>query len=377
MRLPLKLRCSRRDITGCGRGIAAMCRTGRCFRRRWNWTTIRRTARGCRYSRTCGRRGTSTGSAGTWAWSSAALPPVGLFQTGHAVLGVRISQQQGGGGERPDGAADLREGGAGARTESGVAGEFAASRCDGRSPVLPRRTAVLDEQVQQGSAASGTRRTGRSRCRATLSGRCSGDLNLSLFPTKKLTIVNNTSVDNLRISGNSAYTDVSNGINPGETINFRHLGIRMVTNMTDVNYQVKNWIAVYGGYGYTDRLVTTIEGFQLAAFPDNSPAAEYENSNHLNTGTIGIRARLWKRLTASIEGSIGRANNPLTPVSDRNYDTINGRIDYRTRKVQLSTSYKQYYNVNAPVALSAEVRTRGTTRQSRLSRIGSRWMRAM
>ena len=180
-----------------------------------------------------------------------------------------------------------------------------------------------------------------------------GDLNLSLFPTKKLTIVNNTSVDNLRISGNSAYTDVSNGINPGETINFRHLGIRMVTNMTDVNYQVKNWIAVYGGYGYTDRLVTTIEGFQLAAFPSTAPDAEYENSNHLNTGTIGIRARLWKRLTASVEGSIGRANNPLTPVSDRNYDTINGRIDYRTRKVQLSTSYKQYYNVNAPVTLSA------------------------
>ena len=53
-----------------------------------------------------------------------------------------------------------------------------------------------------------------------------------------------------------------------------------------------------------------------------------------------------------MEGEIGRANNPLTPVSDRNYHTINGRVDYRTRKLQLSTSYKQYYNVNAPVPLS-------------------------
>ena len=40
--------------------------------------------------------------------------------------------------------------------------------------------------------------------------------------------------------------------------------------------------------------------------------AEYFNSNHLNTGTLGIRVRPWKLLTASVEGEIGRSENPLT-----------------------------------------------------------------
>uniref|UniRef100_Q01RS4 Uncharacterized protein n=1 Tax=Solibacter usitatus (strain Ellin6076) TaxID=234267 RepID=Q01RS4_SOLUE len=179
-----------------------------------------------------------------------------------------------------------------------------------------------------------------------------GDLNLSFFPTKKLTIVNNTSVNSLRINGNSAYTDIIDGSNSGQTIYFRYLGIRMVTNMTDVNYQVKGWVAIYGEYGYTDRLVKTEENFFLPAFPSTTPNDVYDNSNHLNTGTIGVRARIWKPLTASVEAGIGRANNPLTPISARDYHTINGRVDYRTRKVQLGTSYKQFYNVNAPVSLS-------------------------
>jgi len=55
---------------------------------------------------------------------------------------------------------------------------------------------------------------------------------------------------------------------------------------------------------------------------------------------VGVRLRPVKNLTANLEGEVGRADNPLTPVSDRNYHTLNGRVSYRTRKVQLSTSYK-------------------------------------
>ena len=66
-----------------------------------------------------------------------------------------------------------------------------------------------------------------------------------------------------------------------------------------------------------------------------------------------MRFRPVKNLTANLEGEVGRADNPLTPVSDRNYHALNGRVTYRTRKLQLSTTYKQLYNVNAPVAFSA------------------------
>jgi hypothetical protein len=180
-----------------------------------------------------------------------------------------------------------------------------------------------------------------------------GDLNFSLFPTSKLTIINNTSVNNLRINGPSSYTDVTNGINSGDTVFFRYLGIRYITNSTDINYQLENWVGFYAGYAYTDRLVRTIEGFSLPAFANSATNDGYETVNLLHSGVAGVRFRPWKALTANLEAEIGRANQPLTPVSDANYHSLGGRIDYRTRKLQLHTQYRQFYNVNAPVFYSA------------------------
>ena len=179
-----------------------------------------------------------------------------------------------------------------------------------------------------------------------------GDFNFSVFPTDRLTVVNSTSVSNLRINGPSSYTDIFNGFNGGETVYFNYLGIRTVTNATDANYRVRKWFAIYSGYKYTDRLVRTIEDFSLPAFPDSNTSATYETTNHLHSGTLGLRFKPVKGLTASVEGEIGRADNPLTPVSDKDYHTINGRIEYRTRKLQLSTSYKQFYNINGLASFS-------------------------
>jgi hypothetical protein len=181
-----------------------------------------------------------------------------------------------------------------------------------------------------------------------------GDFNFSAQPFSRLTVVNNTSVNNLRIDGPSTFSSVVNGSDSGQTINFRYLGIRTVTNSTDANYRVKDWIGFYVGYRYTDRLVRTIEGFSLPAFANSSDSVLYENTNHLNSGTVGIRLRPLKNLSANLEGEVGRADNPLTPVSDRNYHSLNGRVSYRTRTVQLSTSYKQVYNVNAPPGYFAD-----------------------
>jgi hypothetical protein len=180
-----------------------------------------------------------------------------------------------------------------------------------------------------------------------------GDLNISAQPSNRLTIVNVTSYNNQRISGPSSYTEILNGSDSGATINFRFLGVQLVTNSTDANYRVKDWIGFYARYQYTYRLVRTVEGFQLAAVADSSSEAEYENSNSLHSGTAGIRIRPMKNLTANMEAEVGRANNPLTPVSDRNYHALNGLVSYRVRKLQLSTSYKQLYNLNAPQGFSS------------------------
>ncbi len=176
-----------------------------------------------------------------------------------------------------------------------------------------------------------------------------GDFSLNLYPTGKLTVVNNTSVHSTRIDGFSTLSEFDNGTGFGATVNFRYLGVRTVANATDVNYRLTPWIGFYAGYHYSDRAITTIEGLSFAGPFDNTT---YIRDNHLHAGILGVQVRPVKPLTVRLDGEVGRDDHPLTPISDRNYHTLNGRADYRTRKVQLSASYRQVYNVNAPVSFS-------------------------
>ena len=178
----------------------------------------------------------------------------------------------------------------------------------------------------------------------------SGDFNLNAYPTDKLTIVNSTAVYSTRIQGDSSFTEFDNGFGGGATLNFRYLGVRTVSNSTDVNYRLRPWIGFYAGYGYSDRLIHTIEGFSFQGPLENTI---YNRDNHLNTGTVGVQIRPIQPLTIRLNGGIGRDNLPLTPISAANYHTIGGRVDYRTSKLQAYASYSQLYNVNAPLAISA------------------------
>jgi hypothetical protein len=180
-----------------------------------------------------------------------------------------------------------------------------------------------------------------------------GDFSLSVNPTNRLTVVQNVSVSSMRIDGPSSYTEVVNGTNSGETVSFRYLGILNISDSTNINYRLKDWVGFYAGYAYTHRLVRTVEGFSLPAFANSATNDIYETNNYLNSGQVGVHLRPLKPLSVNLESEIGRANHPLTPISDRNYHTINGRISYRARSLQLSTQYQQVYNVNAPVFYSA------------------------
>jgi hypothetical protein len=179
-----------------------------------------------------------------------------------------------------------------------------------------------------------------------------GDLSLNFFPTENLTVINTTSGVNNRVDGPSSYTEFQNGLDLGQTIFFRYLAIRLITNFTDANYQINNHIGVYGGYHYSDRLINTIDAFNLPAFANSAERDVFHVSNHLNSGVLGLRFRIWKQLTANVEGEIGRANFPLTPISNKNYHSINGRIMYRARQFQASALYRQEYNLNAPFTFS-------------------------
>jgi hypothetical protein len=179
-----------------------------------------------------------------------------------------------------------------------------------------------------------------------------GDFAISFFPTENLTVVNNTSVFSNRIDGNSSYSEVNTGFDLGTTINFRYIGIRTVANATDVNYRVNNRLGFFAGYRYSDRLIKTVDGFTNPQPGGGTDREAYQVSNHMNSGVAGVRLRPWKPFTLNLSGEVGRANYPLTPVSDRDYHAINGRADYRVRRLTLSANYHQVYNLNAPLTFS-------------------------
>jgi len=218
--------------------------------------------------------------------------------------------------------------------------------------VSGNRDFLLDEMAfgtsQFGAAANRQIASGGNANRADLA----GDFSVQLFPTDRLTVVNQTSVLNNRTDGNSSYSEVNDGTATGETIYFRYIGVKMVTNSTDVNYRITKQLGVFGAYDYSNRQVRTIEGFTIPAFVNSTENDVYQVSNHLNSGRIGVRYRPWKPFSITVDGEIGRANNPLTPVSQKSFHSIDARVDYRTRRLQLQAAYSEQYNFNAPSLLT-------------------------
>ncbi len=175
-----------------------------------------------------------------------------------------------------------------------------------------------------------------------------GDLNLSFFPSDRLTVTNNTSITSNRIDGQSTISEFQSGFDLGTTVAFRYLGIRTVANSTDLNYRLGNRVALYGGYRFSNRRIRSV-----AVPPVSAAGPESEVENTLHSGRAGVRVRPWKPFTIDVEGEIGRADHPFTSVSDRNYHAINARAGYRLRRVQLSTAYRQVYNLNSPLNFAA------------------------
>ncbi|HUK16056.1 MAG TPA: hypothetical protein VLW65_06555 [Bryobacteraceae bacterium] len=176
-----------------------------------------------------------------------------------------------------------------------------------------------------------------------------GDFSISWFPTEQLTIVNNTSVYNTRINGNSYFTEYDNGTGFATTLNFNFLGVRTIANATDVKYSVNRWLGVYAGYNYSARQIRDQEAFSIPSVPGTAASDYYEQDGHLNAGTLGIRLKPWQPLTINLEGEGGYNNRPLTPIAEGSYRTLGGRVQYRTRRLQLGANYRELYNENAPL----------------------------
>ena len=176
-----------------------------------------------------------------------------------------------------------------------------------------------------------------------------GNLTLSFFPTSIITITNHTAVNNIRIDGNSVYAQFDNATQSLQYQQFEFLGIRTIANETDLNLQASSWLGFFGGFHYSDRVIRSIEQTNVQGNIFNLPS---EQSNQLRSGVFGIRLRPVKALSINVNGELGRASRPLTPISERNYHALDARLRYKLKRLLFSVTAQENYNVNS-VSLSS------------------------
>ncbi len=168
-----------------------------------------------------------------------------------------------------------------------------------------------------------------------------GNATFSLFPASSVTITNQTSISNIRMSGSSVYTQLVNGVPIIPVIPYQYLGIRIITNSTDTDYRPAKWIGIRLGYQYANRRIGSIQSINTTP----SPSA-LEQTNNLHTGRLGLRIRPAKGLTLNLDGEIGRSDRPFYPISGQNIHAFRARAEYRAGKFRFAGYARTDYNLN-------------------------------
>ena len=182
-----------------------------------------------------------------------------------------------------------------------------------------------------------------------------GNATVSLFPTSKLTIVNQTSLYNVRTDGDSAYLQLDNATHSAGLLYFQYLGIRTVANDTEVKYQLCPWLDLHGGYEYSDRKITSTQQFAISG---TASALPYFQTNTLSSGNVGFRIAPVKQLNVVLDDEIGRSNRPFTPKGDKDYNVLIGRVSYKLKNLQLLGTSRSDYNDNSVTVTAYSSHTR-------------------
>ncbi len=183
-----------------------------------------------------------------------------------------------------------------------------------------------------------------------------GDLNVTLFPTSRLTVIENLSAANTRMVGNNLFSSFNNGTFSFATVNFQFLGIRLLTNATDVRYRFSKKLDIFGGFRYADRVIRSNEAGAAAGSALSGLSAQ--QSNQTDAGVAGINWMPISGLRLHVEGELGRNDHPFVPISLRNYHSIRARAQYRKKNIALGSGYQENYNNNSIVVTSYSSRAR-------------------
>lgn len=189
----------------------------------------------------------------------------------------------------------------------------------------------------------------------------SGDLSLSLYPTARLTLNHNTSFHSTRISGDSAYREITDGFRSDALFFFNYLGVRTIASATDAVFEISKMTSVSAGYLFSKRRIRSRETLAFEGDATGPSGATNEQSNTLNAGRFGLRMRPVKPFTISLDAELGRNDRPFTPVSERNYHALGGRAQYKARSFTAGAQYRANYNTNSVAITAHSSRTRSAS----------------
>ncbi len=183
----------------------------------------------------------------------------------------------------------------------------------------------------------------------------SGDFTVTVLPSLKWTVTNTTAASSTRITGGAAFLEVSEFTN--QFVEFEDLGIRHITNATEVNFRPVKKAGLYGAYRFSTRRVE-----DRVAFPDfNFETQRRPVNNDIHSGAAGVRWMPVKGVRASFDVEVGRADQPLTPRSEKNFHNESARFQWRGHGATFAAHFKSKIN-NNPTALvnySSESRSGG------------------
>jgi hypothetical protein len=173
----------------------------------------------------------------------------------------------------------------------------------------------------------------------------SGSLNVTLFPASRLSVTNDTSVSDTRMTGNNSIEQFNNATFTAQQLNFQFLGVLLITNSTDVKYRVSKKLDFFAGLRYSDRQIRSTEDATVPGYPFEGISAS--QSNQLWAGVAGVNWTPLRDLRVHLETEVGSNDHPFTPIGLGNYNVIRSRVQYRKKHYSLGGSYLENYDNNS------------------------------
>src|SRR5262249_41367608 len=171
------------------------------------------------------------------------------------------------------------------------------------------RRFVLDENIAALNPVSGVVARQEFVLGKGLRSQGTGDLTLTFQPGERWSFSNTTSINQTRISGDTAFVELRSPVSPADPgrneFFFDLLSIRLISNGTDVNFRPAKALGFYGGYHYSIRRIQSREILaDISGAPNGVPLDSFNNIQH--SGLAGIRVRPLAPLTVLFDAELGR-----------------------------------------------------------------------